>query len=136
MCATYCLRPLYQVVFPPKAPICTGCDWGSDMPKLIKLYIQQVFIGFGLSAVFTAILLYFDIANLQRLLLGSSDGVLGLFLIFFFNGLVFAGVQFAIRIMRMGCEEDDDDDDDRGMPIHLGQLIPIRISTRDRGDMR
>lgn len=107
------------------------------MPKLIKLYIQQVLIGFGLSAAFTAILLYFDIANLQRLLLGSSDGLLGLFLIFFFNGLVFAGVQFAIRIMRMGYEDDDDDnDDDRGMPIRNGELIPIRISTRDRSDMR
>ena len=102
------------------------------MPKLIKLYIQQVIIGFGLSAAFTAILVYFDIANLQRLLLGSSDGLLGLFLIFFFNGLVFAGVQFAIRIMRMGYE----DDDDRGMPIRTGELIPIRISTRDRSGMR
>jgi hypothetical protein len=107
-----------------------------DMPKLIKLYIQQVIIGFGLSAAFTAILVYFDIANLQRLLLGSSDGLLGLFLIFFFNGLVFAGVQFAIRIMRMGYEDDDDDDDDRGMPIRTGELIPIRISTRDRSGMR
>lgn len=105
------------------------------MPKLIKLYIQQVLIGFGLSAVFTAILIYFDIGNLQRLLLGSSDGLLGLFLIFFFNGLVFAGVQFAIRIMRMGHEDDDDDDDDRGMPVGWDQLIPIRISTRGREDM-
>ncbi|MFU8898394.1 hypothetical protein LY56_00307 [Roseinatronobacter thiooxidans] len=106
------------------------------MPKLIKLYIQQIFIGFGLSAVFTAILIYFDIGNLQRLLLGSSDGLLGLFLIFFFNGLVFAAVQFAIRIMRMGYEDDDDDDDDRGMPIWNGKLIPIRISTRDRDGLR
>ena len=106
------------------------------MPKLIKLYIQQVLIGFGLSAVFTAILVYFDIGNLQRLLLGSSDGLLGLFLIFFFNGLVFAGVQFAIRIMRMGQEDDDDDDDDRGMPVRFGELIPIRISTDRRENMR
>jgi hypothetical protein len=98
------------------------------MPKLVKLYIQQIFIGFGLSAIFTAILIYFDIGNLQRLVFGSSDGLLGLFLIFFFNGLVFAGVQFAIRIMRMGYEDDDDDDDDRGMPIRMSDLAPIRIS--------
>ena len=104
------------------------------MPKLVKLYIQQVLIGFGLSAVFTTILIYFDIGNLQRLVFGSSDGLLGLFLIFFFNGLVFAGVQFAIRIMRMGHEDDDDDDDDRGMPIYDMRLTPIRIS--DRGDGR
>ena len=99
------------------------------MPKLVKLYIQQVLIGFGLSAVFTTILIYFNIANLQRLIFGSSEGLLGLFLIFFFNGLLFAGVQFAIRIMRMGYEDDDDDDDDdRGMPIYDTRLIPIRIS--------
>ncbi len=97
------------------------------MPKLVKVYIQQVLIGFGLSAVFTVILLYFNVANLQRLLLGSSDGYLGLFLMFFFNGLVFAGVQFAIRIMRMGYEDDDDDDDDRGMPVRADFApIPIR----------
>ncbi len=101
------------------------------MPKLVKVYIQQVAIGFGLSAVFTGILVYFDVANLQRLLLGSNDGLLGLFLIFFFNGLVFAGVQFAIRIMRMGYEdEDDDDDDDRGMPIRGFDPVPVRISEK------
>lgn len=101
------------------------------MSKLVKLYIQQVLIGFGLSAIFTAILIYFNVANLQRLVFGSNDGLLGLFLIFFFNGLVFAGVQFAIRIMRMGYEDDDDDDDQRGTPIRDdGGMIPIRISTR------
>jgi hypothetical protein len=106
------------------------------MPKLVKLYIQQIMIGFGLSAIFTAILIYFNVGNLQRLVFGSSDGLLGLFLIFFFNGLVFAGVQFAIRIMRMGYEEDDDDDDDRGMPIHSHDLIPVRISTQSNGQGR
>ena len=102
------------------------------MPKLVRLYIQQVLIGFGLSAVFTAILVYFNVANLQRLLLGSSDGLLGLFLIFFFNGLVFAGVQFGIRIMRMGHEDDDDDDDDRGMPVWNAQPVAIRSSDSRR----
>ncbi len=100
------------------------------MPRLVKLYIQQVMIGFVLSAVFTGILVWFDVAGLQRLLLGSSDGMLGLFLIFFFNGLVFAGVQFAIRIMRMGHEKDDDDDDDRGTPIRSRDPVPVRISIR------
>ncbi len=100
------------------------------MPKLVKLYIQQIAIGFALSAIFTAILVWFDVAGLKRLLLGSSDGILGLFLIFFFNGLVFAGVQFAIRIMRMGHEKDDDDDDDRGMPVRAHDPAPVRISIR------
>ncbi|MBN2759170.1 MAG: hypothetical protein JXQ79_01610 [Rhodobacteraceae bacterium] len=101
------------------------------MPKLVKVYLQQIAIGFGLSAVFTAILLYMNVGNLGHLVFNSSDGLLGLFLIFFFNGLVFAGVQFAIRIMRMGYEDDDDDDDDRGTPIRVFDAEPIRISTRD-----
>ncbi|WP_245771027.1 hypothetical protein [Natronohydrobacter thiooxidans] len=100
------------------------------MPKLVKLYIQQVLIGFGLSAVFTAILIYLDIGNLQRLVFGSGDGLLGLFLIFFFNGLVFAGVQFAIRIMRMGHEDDDDDDDDQGGTPVRADLKPVAVAAR------
>ncbi|WFE73267.1 hypothetical protein [Roseinatronobacter sp. S2] len=100
------------------------------MPKLVKLYIQQVAIGFGLSAVFTAILIYFNIGNLQRLVFGSSDGLLGLFLIFFFNGLVFAGAQFAIRIMRMGFEDDDDDDHHGGDGVHHSDMVRIRISEK------
>lgn len=100
------------------------------MPKLIKVYIQQVAIGFALSAVFTVILVWFDIAGLKRLLLNSPDGWLGAFLIFFFNGLVFAGVQFAIRIMRMGHEDDDDDDDQRGTPVRTLDPAPVRISAR------
>jgi len=100
------------------------------MPKLIKLYIQQVAIGFGLSAVFTAILIYFNIGNLQRLVFGSSDGLLGLFLIFFFNGLVFAGAQFAIRIMRMGFEDDDDDYHHGGDGVRHSDMVPIRISEK------
>lgn len=100
------------------------------MPKLIKVYMQQVAIGFGLSAIFTAILIYFNIGNLQRLVFGSSDGLLGLFLIFFFNGLVFAGVQFAIRIMRMGYEDDDDDDHHGGDGVRYSDMVPIRISKK------
>lgn len=99
------------------------------MPKLVKLYIQQVLIGFGISAVFTLMLIYFNIGNLQHLAFGSSDGLMGLFLTFFFNGLVFAGGLFAIRIMCMSRDDDDDDDDQRGTPIR-GELVPIRISTR------
>lgn len=99
------------------------------MPKLIKVYLQQIAIGFALSGVFTAILIYMNVANLRHLVFASSDGLLGLFLIFFFNGLVFAGVQFAIRIMRMG-HEDDDDDDDRGTPIRAMDPIPVRISSK------
>lgn len=81
------------------------------MPKLIKLYITQVAIGFGIAGVFVALLLWFDIANLWHLVSHSSDGVLAVLILWVANGIVFAGVQFAISVMRM---KDDDDDDHRG----------------------
>ena len=37
------------------------------MPKLIRLYITNVAIGFGLAVIFVAMLVAFDIANLRHL---------------------------------------------------------------------
>ncbi|MBU2962489.1 hypothetical protein KO516_16995 [Citreicella sp. C3M06] len=72
------------------------------MPKLIRLYIVQVVAGFALSAVFVGLLLWLNVANLYHLVTSSEAGLLAVFLLWLFNGLVFAGVQFAISIMRMG----------------------------------
>ena len=36
------------------------------MPKLIALYIRSVAIGFGLSAVFLGLMLWFDVAGLRQ----------------------------------------------------------------------
>lgn len=80
------------------------------MPKLIKMYITQVIIGFIVSAVFVGLLLWFNVANLAHLVSSSKEGLLAVFLLWLFNGIVFAGVQFAIRIMNMN----DDDDEPRG----------------------
>jgi len=97
------------------------------MPNLIRLYVQQVAIGFGAAAVFVVLLLGFDIAGLRHLVAASADGPLAIFLLWMFNGIVFAGVQFAISIMRMaGDDRDDDDDDDQG-GHHARELIPVRI---------
>lgn len=97
------------------------------MPDLIRLYVQQVAIGFGAAAVFVVLLLGFDIAGLRHLVAVSADGPLAIFLLWMFNGIVFAGVQFAISIMRMaGDDRDDDDDDDQG-GHHARELIPVRV---------
>ena len=34
------------------------------MPELIKLYIRHSLIGFGISAIFVGLLLYFNVMNL------------------------------------------------------------------------
>ena len=99
------------------------------MPDLIKQYIRHSVIGFALAALFVSLLLYFNVANLWHLVTHSDVGFLAVFLLWLFNGIVFAGVQFAISIMTMSYDEEDDDDDDhRGM---LLRTVPIPV---DRGD--
>ena len=97
------------------------------MPDLIRHYIRQSVIGFALAAVFVSLLLYFNVANLWHLVTHTDVGILAVFLLWLFNGIVFAGVQFGISIMSMRYDDDDDDDDDhRGMMI---QTVPIPVES-------
>jgi hypothetical protein len=91
-------------------------------PDLMRLYLRHCAIGFVLSAVFVALILWRDVAGLGSLVAGSDVGYLAVFLLWFFNGTVFGSVQFAIVVM---SQADDDDDDD-----HRGPLIPIRVEAR------
>lgn len=75
------------------------------MPELIRLYIRNIFFGFLLALAFTAALVGLDVANLRHLTLDTSGGWLALVLLVVFNAIVFAGVQFAIAIMRMAEPE-------------------------------
>ena len=92
------------------------------MPQLIQLYIRQVLIGFGLAALFVAGLLALDVARLWHLVSHSSMGWIAVTMLWFANGIVFAGVQFAITIMRMG----DADTPPRG-GRRQGALVPVRV---------
>lgn len=71
------------------------------MPKLIKLYIVNVAYGFGLSVVFLGLLLWQDVAGLRQLIVGSDIGWVAAIMMIVMNGVVFAGVQFAIAVMRL-----------------------------------
>ena len=75
------------------------------MPKLVRLYIISVAIGFAISAAFVAGLVALDVAGLRHLILETEMGWLAGLMMFMFNGIVFAGVQFAIRIMSMAERE-------------------------------
>jgi len=81
------------------------------MPKLIKLYIVNVAIGFALAGAFVGMLMWFNIANLWHLVSTSDKGWLAVLLLWISNGIIFAGVQFGIAVMRL---KDDDDDEPRG----------------------
>jgi len=71
------------------------------MPALVRLYIRQVAIGFLLAALFTAALLWLNVANLRHLVTHVAGGWLAVVMLVAFNGIVFAGVQFAIVVMGM-----------------------------------
>jgi hypothetical protein len=99
------------------------------MPKLIRLYITNVAIGFGVAAAFVAMLLYFNVANLWHLVTHSDKGMLAVLILWISNGIIFAGVQFGIAVMRL--KDDDDDDHHGGLRQHVMKrdyaTIPVRV---------
>ena len=94
------------------------------MPELVRLYIKNVIMGFGLSIVFVGALLYLNVGNLWHLISTSSVGWIALVMLVFFNGVVFAGVQFAITVMRM---ESQDDEPRGGRRAPVATNIPARV---------
>lgn len=71
------------------------------MPRLIRLYLVNIGYGFLLAAIFTAALIGFDIAGLRHLVTSVASGWIAVVMLLFFHTVLFAGVQFAIAVMRM-----------------------------------
>ena len=67
----------------------------------VRLYIFHCFIGYLLSAVFTALIIGFDVAGVGHLVTSVEGGWLAALVFFLLNGIVFAGVQFGIVLMSM-----------------------------------
>lgn len=97
----------------------------TGLPKLVKHYIKHVVIGFVASAVFVTMLLAFNIGNLWHLVSTSPVGILAVIMLWVFNGIVFAGVQFGISIMNMG--DDDDDTPGGGLRGPVRDYVPVRV---------
>lgn len=93
------------------------------MPQIMKFYIRQVLIGYALAAGFVALLLWANVANLHHLIFTSPSWALALFMLWFFNGIVFAGVQFGVAVMAMA--EKPEDDGPRG-----GIAVPVPVPAR------
>ena len=100
------------------------------MPQLVRFYIRHTLIGFAVAAAFVAALLWFNVANLWHLVTHSDVGVLAVFLLVMFHGIVFSGVQFGISIMRL-AEKDDNSGGTRA-PQHADLLIPVRTDDDPR----
>lgn len=98
------------------------------MPKLIKLYIVNVLIGFAISALFLGLVLALDIAGLRHLVLETPSGWIAGLMFFLSNGIVFAGVQFAIAVMSLA--EPQDKGPRGGLRL---RLAPATAPARPRG---
>ena len=96
------------------------------MPSLIRLYIIQCAIGFALSAVFVALLFWFDVGRLWTMVSNSDVGLLAAGMLFVANGIVFAGAQFAITVMRMGVTDEDPAPPSHGRPVPQLQPVAVR----------
>lgn len=101
------------------------------MPKLVRLYITSVAIGFGLAAAFVAMLVWFDVGGLGHLVLDTTSGWIAGLMLWVSNGIIFAGTQFGIAIMNMA----EKDETPRGGRRQMhGEPIPVRVeATVKRG---
>lgn len=99
------------------------------MPKLIKLYIVNVLIGFGISGLFLGLVLALDVAGLRHLVLDTPSGWIAGLLFFLSNGVVFAGVQFAIAVMNLA---EDDTPTPRGGIRQWLHLAPVKVPAKAR----
>jgi hypothetical protein len=91
-------------------------------PNLMRLYLRHCAVGFVVSAVFVAMLLWYDVARIASLVANSDVGWLAVLLLWLFHGTIFGAVQFAVSIM-LNAQDDNDDDDQSG-----GRMIPIRVT--------
>lgn len=100
------------------------------MPQLVRLYIRHVLIGFGIAALFSAMLVWLDAGGLRHLIFGTDLGWVAALMLFVANGTLFAGVQFGIAVMLMA---DDDDGPRGGRRARVArQPVPVAIPVRDR----
>jgi hypothetical protein len=103
------------------------------MPELVRLYLRSVVLGFVVAGVFTAGLIWLDVAGIGHLIAGSDIGWIAAAMLVMFNGIVFSAVQFAVSIMGMA-----EDDAPRGGLRDHSALIPVRVEAvaRNSRDQR
>lgn len=96
----------------------------------MKFYLRHCLIGFALAAVFVVALLWLNVGNLWSLISTSDVGWLAAFLLWFFNGIVFAGAQTGVAVMTMAEDSDDTPKGGLGDPVgsQLSVAEPVRVS--------
>ena len=92
---------------------------------IARFYIRHCLIGFGLSALFTAALVWRDVAGIGHLVTHVSGGGLAVLMLWVFNGIVFAPVQFCLALWLRA--EDDAGEGPRGPGAPATGLAPVRV---------
>ena len=100
------------------------------MPRLIRLYIVNVAIGYALSALFLGLLIAFDFAGLRHLILHTPSGWIAGVMFFVSNGVVFAGVQFAFAVMSLAERDGGPRGGLRIPALMQRQMIPVKVEAR------
>jgi len=98
------------------------------LPRVVRLYILNCLFGFALSATFTALILWLDVAGIGHLVATVSGGGLAALVFFMLNGIVFAGVQTAIVVWSM--DYDDTPKPPKGTRQTVGAVLPASITSR------
>lgn len=76
-----------------------------DQPNpLIRLFLGGTAVGFALSAMFVTAIWLLDIAEIHTHAQNSDDAFLILFILWFFNGLLFGAVQIGYAVWQIGRE--------------------------------
>lgn len=74
------------------------------MPRLLRLYITSVAVGFALAICFTLLLIALDVAHLRHLITHSSGGAIAVAMLVVFHTILFSGVQFGYAVMRLAAK--------------------------------
>ncbi|MEX3014350.1 hypothetical protein [Gymnodinialimonas hymeniacidonis] len=77
------------------------------MPKHIAFLLRHAAIGSLVAAVFVAMLLWMNVANLWHLVTHTSEGPLAVLVLWVLCAITFGSVQMGIRIMMLADQAED-----------------------------
>jgi hypothetical protein len=71
------------------------------LPTLLRFLALNMALGAAIGVAFASVVVLSNTAGLKDLIATSSEPLLPLFLLLFFNALTFAGITMGVAIMRL-----------------------------------
>lgn len=97
------------------------------IPPAVRFMVMHGLVGFGLSALFVAAVLWADPGGVGQLIL-KHGGIPVVAMLWFFSGLTFGSVQIGAAVML----QDAHDDAPRGGHRQRLQAVPVPVPVRVR----